>query len=173
MISKRYTSRPIDLTAEIRRAGFRHAELVFQNVDVAGPSYEGRVYFNNTGANENTAQVVENGYAGKFTIFGVGRCWGDEGHCEVPEAKREFDQRSPHQLTPRQVTVNVTEALLRVARTAPKLNITVVPVVLATRSREEAKDCFHFDGLSLRIRSSHGLLEDPTMKNLPINAPSY
>ncbi len=173
MMSKKYTSKPIPLTAEIRRAGFRHATLVFQNVELSGPTYEGRIFFNNSGANENTAQVVENGFAGKFTILGVGQCWGDEGHCEVPEAKREFDQRSPHQLTPRRVAVNVTEALLRVARTSLQLNVTVVPVVLATRSNEEAKDCFHFDGLALRIRSSHGLLEDPTMKNLPVNAPLY
>jgi hypothetical protein len=164
--SKKYTSRPIPLTKEIRRAAFRHAELIFQNVDLSGPSYEGRVFFNNPAADAKTPQLPESGYAGKFTIFGAGRCWGDEGHCTVPESRREYDPRSPHQLTPRRVTLVVTQALLRAARETSRLNITVVPVVLAARERMGTRDCFHFDGMSLRIRSSHGLLEDPTVKNI-------
>lgn len=166
MTSKIFTSRPITLTREIRAAAFRHAELVFNNVDLSGPSYEGRVYFNNPGADGKTPQVLESGYAGKFTIFGAGRCWGNEGHCLMPDSRRAFDTRSLHQLTPRKVTLVVTQALLKAAREASRLTVTVVPVVLASRSRTGAGDCFHFDGMVIRLRSSHGLLEDPMMKNV-------
>jgi hypothetical protein len=164
--SKKFTSRPITLTREIRAAAFRHAELAFHNVDLSGPSFEGRVFFNNPAADGKTPQVLENGYAGKFTIFGAGRCWGDEGHCMVPQARRAFDTRSPHQLMPRSVTLVVTQALLKAAREGSRLTVTVVPVVLASRGAAGARDCFHFDGMALRLRSSHGLLEDPMMKNV-------
>ena len=166
MTSKIFTSRPITLTREIRAAAFRHAELVFHSVDLSGPSYEGRVFFNNRDADGKAPQLLESGYAGKFTIFGAGRCWGNEGHCMVPESKRAFDTRSPHQLTPRTVTLVVTQALLKAAREGSRLTVTVVPIVLASRGRTGAADCFHFDGMVIRLRSSHGLLEDPIMKNV-------
>jgi hypothetical protein len=167
MMSKKYTSKPIRLTPAIRQAAFKHALLLFHKVDHSGASYEARIFFNNSSAIESTPRTLECGYAGKFNIFGHGRCWGDEGHCMVQSERRLFDNRSPHPLTPREVTINVTQALRKAAIEGDKLVITVVPVVRASASRTDAKDCFHFDGLSLKIRSSHGLLEDPNSPEAP------
>jgi len=164
MMSQKYTSQPIALTPAIRKTDFKRADLIFHDVDHSGPSYQGRVFFNNPEADESTPRTLEKGFAGEFTIFAHGRCWGDQGHCMVPEQRREFDQRSPHPLTPRPVAVNVTAALRKAARETDKISVTVVPVVKSYLDEEEAKDCFHFNKLSLRIRSSHGLLEDPYLK---------
>jgi hypothetical protein len=171
MISKKYTSKPFTLTPSIRQVDFRKANLVFHHVEISASTYQARIFFNNQSAGESTPLTLEEGYAGKFTIFGVGRCWGDEGHCMVPDEAREFDQRSPHQLSPREASVDVTEALLRVAIKTARLFVTVVPVIVATRSQSDAADCFHFNKLSMRIRSSHGLLENPNLTEASFNSP--
>jgi hypothetical protein len=60
--------------------------LVFQGINHAGPSYEGRVFLNNKRANEKTKTTSANGYAGSFFIFGHGgRCYGGSGHCNSYE----------------------------------------------------------------------------------------
>src|SRR5258705_4496877 len=130
MISKKYTSKPFPLTPAIRKAGFDRAELVLHQVDHSGPSYQGRIFFNNSAVNEKTPKNLESGYAGDFNIFGHGRCWGDKGHCCVHPI-RPFDNRSPHPLTPREVVVDVTEALRKAAVERRELSVTVVPVVRA------------------------------------------
>src|ERR1051325_9849520 len=124
MISKKYSSKPFSLTPAIRKAGFDQAELVLHGVDHSGPSYQGRIFFNNSAASEKTPKSLEAGYAGAFNIFGHGRCWGDKGHCCVP-TQRPFDNRSPHPLTPREVVVDVTEALRKAAVEGGKLSVTV------------------------------------------------
>src|SRR5450432_3835270 len=102
MKARKFSSKKVTLPASIQKAGFRHALLIFQGIDQSGPSYQARIFFNNPRASETTPMTPERGYAGKFHVFGNGRCWGDEEHCDVPEVRREFDNRSPHPLTPRQ-----------------------------------------------------------------------
>jgi len=173
MTAEIYTSKPIELSPAMRRACFKHAVLEFHKVDHSGASFQGRVFFNNPEANEQTPQTLENGNAGRFHIFGHGRCWGDPGHCCVPTERRAFDPRSPHPLTPREVQVDVTQALQNVARKSEPLKITVVPVIYSAPEESDRKDCFHFDGLTLKLRSSHGLLEDPVLESLDtLKAPS-
>lgn len=159
MIAKKYTSKSIALSSAMRKGEFKHAILEFHKVDHSGASFQARVFFNNSRASKDTPMTLEKGYAGKFHIFGHGRCWGDTGHCHVQQTPRPFDNRSPHPLTPREVRVEVTDALKRVAQKESKLVITVVPVIYATLEKGEKQDCFHFSGLTLRIRSSYGLLE--------------
>jgi hypothetical protein len=52
--------------------GARRAELVFGGVEQAGPSFEGRVFLNNPGADESTPRTPEAGYAGSFHVYGYG-----------------------------------------------------------------------------------------------------
>lgn len=161
MMAKTYTSKPIPLSPAMRRATFKRAVLQLHEVDHSGASFQGRVFFNNPEANETTEMTLDTGYAGRFHIFGHGRCWGDVGHCDLPKERRPFDTRSPHPLTPREVEIIVTDALLRVARQAETVTITVVPVIYAASEQSDMEDCFHFNGLTLLLRSSHGLLELP------------
>jgi hypothetical protein len=114
----------------LHRKDFNHADLIFEDVDHAGPTYEGRVFLNNPDATADTTPTPENGYAGSFHIFGHGICLGDVGHCEVNDrGKASHDFRLPHPLVPQQKTVVVTDTLKRVLDRDGKLeHVTVVPV---------------------------------------------
>jgi hypothetical protein len=114
-------------------AGFRRADLVFHGLDHSGPSYEVRIFFNQPDATADTPRTAE-GYVGSFFMFGHGGCAGQPGHCEVPEARRPFDRRPPHQLTPASRWVIVTEALRRVVREAEGVVLTAVAVAAGPRA---------------------------------------
>ncbi len=134
---------------------FTRADLVFEGVDHSDMSYEVRVFLNNPAANEKTARTAQNGYAGRFVIFGHGKCFGDLGHCDIPTGpRRAFDRRPAHPLLPQTKLVTVTEALQRVLAASEKglESITLVPVSQdPIRKRHRlAPDLFHFTGMSLR-----------------------
>jgi hypothetical protein len=114
----------------LQRKDFKRADLVFEGVEHAGPSYEARIFLNNTGATAETPRTIDAGYAGSFHIFGHGNCFGDVGHCDVDNrGKAPHDLRGPHPLTPARKLVKVTDALRQVLVRDGKLeNVTVVPV---------------------------------------------
>lgn len=134
---------------------FTRADLVFEGVDHSDISYEVRVFLNNPAADEKTERTAQNGYAGRFVIFGHGKCFGDLGHCDIPTGpRRAFDRRPVHPLTPQTKLVTVTEALQRVLAASEKglESITLVPVSQdPIRKRHRlTPDLFHFAGMSLR-----------------------
>lgn len=103
------------------------ADLIFYGVDHSGPSYEGRVFLNNSEAGFDTPPSVEERYAGSFYVFGHGGCVGEEGHCEPDDRYEDaFDRRAPHPIRPWTKTVTVTEALRRVED--EEVTVTVIPV---------------------------------------------
>jgi hypothetical protein len=128
---KRFRTKPLDVPAD--REDITRADLVFYGVDHSGPSYEARVFLDNPRADADTPRDVERGYAGSFTVFGHGGCFGDEGHC-APEDRfsDEYDMRPPHPLTKYTRTVRVTNALKRT--TGEQVTVHLVTVV------REAKD---------------------------------
>jgi hypothetical protein len=133
---------------------FTRADLVFTGVDHSGGSYEVVVFLNNTGATDTTAHDIEQGYGGRFVIFGHGGCFGDAGHCDVPPARPSDDLRPPHQLTPTTTIVTITAALRHVLATNADglTTVTLVPVAITPRRRDRAitPDLFRFDDVSLR-----------------------
>jgi hypothetical protein len=62
---------PIDV--EPPPAGFERADILFEGVDQAGPSFQARVFLNNPTACATTAPTPANGYAGAFHVYGHGR----------------------------------------------------------------------------------------------------
>ena len=75
----------LDLTFEAgpeQETAFTRADLVFTGVDHSSLSYEVRVFLNNTDVDDETPCIPEVGYAGSFSVFGHGNCFGDIGHCE-------------------------------------------------------------------------------------------
>lgn len=103
------------------------ADLILLGVDHSGPSYEGRVFFNNEDPGVATPLTGEAGYAGSFTVFGHGACYGEEGHCDPRSEYRDvFDLRPPHPLEPISRIVIVTDALKRL--TEERLVVTVIAV---------------------------------------------
>jgi tyrosinase len=154
----RHVSKPI----ELGRTDVSRADLVFYGVDHSGPSYEARVFFNNPEADENTPRDPEHGYAGSFHIFGHGGCFGEEGHCEIPQTRELFDLRPAHQLTPAIKSVIVTEALHRHAGEGP-LTITVLGVA----AEEPDSDPLRFERISLLVYQEPAVREESPVPTAP------
>ena len=112
---------------ETGAAAFTRADIVFTGVRHSATSYEVRLFFNNPGATADTPRTAEQRYAGRFTIFGHGGCYGDAGHC-APEDRTsdEFDLRPPHPLTTHTRTVTVTDALKRTTDEQVTVNVVAV-----------------------------------------------
>ena len=125
-------------------APWQRADLAFENVEHDGPSFRVLLYLNNANADESTGRDVDSGYAAEFPVFAHGACWGDAGHCEVREPASAFDHRPPPPLTPIAVSVDVTDALRRVADEG---QVTVTAVAFSTD--ESRTDVLRFSRLHL------------------------
>lgn len=142
-----YVSAEIDLSTLPRH--FSRVDLVFEEVDHAGASFEARIFINNAGADRTTEKAPAAGYAGSFHIFGHGGCFGDVGHCDVVP-RRTHDPRRAHPLTPVQRTVIVTEAVRRAMSQSEKATLTVVPVVTGVTAKVDARaEVLKFDRVSV------------------------
>lgn len=144
MMVSRFVSDPIDLPEHAADAEIR-ADLVFYGVDHSGPSYEARIFINAPDASTDTPRDDPR-YAGSFCIFGHGGCFGDVGHCDIPEEVDPFDLRGPHQLIGAAKTVIVSEAFARVVAPGDEtMTVTVVAVVPGA----EEHDVLRFDTVRL------------------------
>lgn len=148
---ERYTSPPLTVPAEVRDALYR-ADLIFEDIDHTGVSFEARVFFDNAAAGVDTPRDPASGYAGSFTVFGHSNCVGDDGHCD-PRARYTdvFDLRGRHPLTPITKVVIVTDAVRRL--TAGEVSVTVVVVVPGPEKAGTA-DVLFFDRLRLTTYDS-------------------
>jgi hypothetical protein len=146
---------------------FSRADLEFRGVDHSGVSFEARVYLDNPEAGADTPRTEDAGYAGSFWVFGHGGCFGESGHCDVPEGPRSpFDRRLPHQLTLQFRTVVITDAFRRVlqAGDGSTFTATVVPVVRDNPASlvRDADDPLQFESVSLIT------YEDPSAAGIPL-----
>jgi hypothetical protein len=141
--AKTYTSKPVKFDAAAPGHRFDAADLEIRGIYHGEASYEGHVFLNNPKADQNTPRTLENGYAGAFHIFGHGGCFGDAGHCDVNDHKREdYDWRPPHPLTPAVKRVSVTNALREIAKTTNEITVTIVPVVNTANELCNTTDVF-------------------------------
>jgi hypothetical protein len=107
----RFHSKPLELPDP--EHSIDRVDLAFHGVDHSSATYEARIFI---GAPRNLRRDVGVGhpsYAGSFYVFGHDRCYGEEGHCEVPEERDPFDLRLPHHLEPEVEVVTVTAAIER------------------------------------------------------------
>jgi len=143
---RRLRAKRLDLPVD--REEVVRADLIFYGVDHSGPTYEGRVFLNNARATENTAMTADQGYAGSFTVFGHGGCFGAEGHCAPNDRFVDsFDRRPPHPLTPQTLSIVITDALARIA--ADEVEVNVVPVILSGEDAVAEYDVAAFDQVRL------------------------
>lgn len=101
-------------------------ELIFSGVEQAGPSFEGRVFLNNPGADESTERSPAAGYAGSFHVFG----YGTPPPPGIAEAQA---RRAPGDapVAPIEKRVQVDPAVLAAALArSERLDVTVVPVAV-------------------------------------------
>lgn len=151
-----------DLTFEpgtTQETAFSRADLVFEGVDHARDSYEVRVFLNNKSADEQTARSPETGYAGRFVVFGHGRCFGEQDHCEPALAAAPAQAIDPsgghqHPLAPQTRILTITEPLRRILSAPGKRlkTLTFVPISKAPRREQRglAPGLFKYDRVSLR-----------------------
>ena len=150
-MAKRYVAdKTIEMTSHFRESDFYRADLHFHGVDHSGATFEGRVFLNNPKADEDTATIPANGYAGSFYIFGHGGCYGDEGHCDVPTRTRPNDLRRPHPLTPTEISLEITDALRDAIKKGSDLHVTVVPVVMASTDKCDLENVFNFQSYDIK-----------------------
>ncbi|MCZ2805591.1 hypothetical protein O2W18_10785 [Modestobacter sp. VKM Ac-2983] len=146
-------TRVIDLAfpGDVPPAPFSRADLVVTGVDHSSTSYEVRVFLNDPDATAGTPRTAEHGYAGRYTVFGHGGCYGGEGHCDAPAPGEDLRLAPP--LTSFDTYVTITGALQRLLAAGDALQtITLVPVSLTPRraDRGPAPELLHFDDLTLQ-----------------------
>ena len=120
---QRWTSQALALPA---RSSWQRADLEFEGVEHDGASFVMHVFLNNPDADEATPHTPEQRYAGYLTVFAHGECWGDVGHCDIPEPVSAFDQRPPHPLLPFDATLEITEALGALPDDTGEFTVTVL-----------------------------------------------
>jgi len=122
----------------------RRIDLEFVNVRRDGGSFTAFVFLNAGDLPTDAGRDHEN-FAGSFSIFSAGECWGEEGHCDWKrDPVSDFDRRPLHHLTPINVSMDVTETALRLGD-PKRLTVTV----LAARTAEpEAEDVLRFEQLT-------------------------
>jgi hypothetical protein len=147
--AKTFTSKEIHVDFAGPGHRYNDAQLEIIGIDHSQSSYEGRIFFNNPKANQDTPLTLQSGYAGSFHIFGHGGCFGDVGHCDVKGHREAYDLRNPHPLTPAYKRVNVTGALRESTKTDNKITITVVPVVNAANDLCDTENVFRCEKMRL------------------------
>lgn len=147
--AKTYTSKPVRVDFAGPGHRLNRADLEISGIFHGEGSYEGRIFLNNPGADQNTPRTLEHGYAGSFHIFGHGGCFGDAGHCEVQGHRDAYDFRAPHALTPAKKRVTITNALLKVAQGNQQATVTIVPVVSAANELCDTHNVFRFEQMRL------------------------
>ena len=134
-------------------ASFSRADVVFSELDHAQGSYEVRLFLNNPRADATTPRTPEAGYAGRLHVFGHGGCYGDTGHCDVPDRGMDpTDLRGQHPLTPMDTYVTITEQLRRLLDSGGSLQtVTLVPVSVTPqrKARQPAPELLKFAEVSL------------------------
>jgi hypothetical protein len=134
---------PVDVTGD---AEFARADLEIYGIDHFRPSFTVHVYLN--APDTDDLDPGQEAYAGSFSIFGHQRCSGDEGHCEVHEHLRRFDDRPSHPLTRAFKRVIITDALRRILQAGTR-DVTVTFVILTAGPVPEGEQLLDYQGLQI------------------------
>jgi len=143
---QRWTSQPLALPAPAGRIAT--AQLELQGVRHGGPSFVFYVFL--SGDSEpppDDAGRDHERFAGALTVFAHGDCWGGAGHCDWEQGPvSAFDRRPEHHLTPRTLTVDVTDAL----KALGDLDEVVVTIHAAKPSNRDETNVLRFERLALQ-----------------------
>ena len=152
---KRFISDPLAVPPPGEGYSWSSAELIVYGVDHLGPSYEVRVFLEAPDADVTTPLTPETGYAGGFTVFGHGGCFGDDGHCDPADRYvDEYDVRLPHQSLPQTKVVDVTAALHEMQGDA--VRVTLVAVEPGEDGGPRVSDAFAAEEIRLVTYSGAG-----------------
>jgi len=144
---QRWTSQAMALPP---RTSWQRADLEFEGVEHDGASFVMHIFLNNPDADAATPRTAEQRYAGYLTVFAHGDCWGDVGHCDIPEPVSAFDRRPPHPLVPFDATLEITEPLQALSETTgPEGTGEITVTVLAFNEADETDGVLRFKELTL------------------------
>jgi hypothetical protein len=120
-------------------------DLEFVNVRRDGGSFTAFVFLN-AGELPADAGREHEGFAGSFSVFASGECWGGEGHCDWKRGPvSAFDRRPPHHLNPINISMDVTETAMKLGD--PK-RLTVTVHATRTAEPEAREGVLLFDELT-------------------------
>jgi tyrosinase len=144
---QRWTSQAMALPP---RTSWQRADLEFEGVEHDGASFVMHIFLNNPDADAATPRTAEQRYAGYLTVFAHGDCWGDVGHCDIPEPVSAFDRRPPHPLVPFDATLEISEPLQALSETTgPDGTSEITVTVLAFNEADETDGVLRFKELTL------------------------
>jgi hypothetical protein len=148
----RFISPPIRLTLGPAGLNFERADIEVYGLDQSGPSYEGRIFLNNPGANVQTPPMPENGYAGSFHVYGYGIWPEDIGKDRETRSLEPDGIRAP-------ITKDViaTEAVRTAAAKSRDITVTVVPVYPGIPPRD-ANEALKLEGVRIVIHEDNVFL---------------
>jgi tyrosinase len=125
-----FRTAPLELPTFADRAHVSRADLVFYEVDHSGRSYVAHVFLDQPDATLATPRDAEHGYAGLWSVFGHGGCYGEHGHCDTKARTTDaFDRRLRHALTPTVKTLTATDALEPALLDPKRKKVTVTVVI--------------------------------------------
>jgi hypothetical protein len=134
---------------QVPDTGFERADLELYRINHFRPSYVAKVFFNDPDVDVANASEERPTYAGTFALFGHERCFGDEGHCDVPTDHRRFDDRPSSPLTRAFRRVVVTDALRRTLAESAEVTISIVVTARADDTPQYEGALLDFDGLQI------------------------
>jgi hypothetical protein len=141
---QRWTSQPLALPAPVGRIAT--AQLELQGVRHGGPSFVFYVFLNAGGELPQDAGRDHERFAAAMTVFAHGDCWGGAGHCDWQrEPVSAFDRRPEHHLTPRTLTLDVTDGL----KALGDVDEVVVTIHAAQPSNRDETNVLRFERLAL------------------------
>jgi hypothetical protein len=130
------------------RGGYRRADVELHRVDLAVPSYEGRVFLDRPDADRDTPLDAEHGYLGSFFVFGKEECWGeDDEHCAEPTG-RPFDHRRPSNRYAK-IRVRIRDGVLQQLTARADGDVTLQVVAVVAGGETPQRDVLRFDRLSI------------------------
>lgn len=145
---RRFVSDPLFVAPPSGAYAWATAELLVYGVDHSGPSYEVRVFVDAPDADVETPLTLQAGYAGCFTIFGHGGCFGDDDHCDPNKRFSDaYDLRLPHQSALQTKIVRVTDAVRQAG--ADAVTITLVAVEPDESGGPRSSDAFAAEEIRL------------------------
>lgn len=127
---------------------FVRADLEFYGINHFRPTFAADIYFNDPDISEEDTSPSRDSYAGSLAVFGHNVCYGSDGHCEVTQGNRRFDDRPSHPLTRAFMRVTVTDAFRKAVATGEELTITVVAECNGPLS-DDQRPLLDFKGLQL------------------------
>ena len=120
---------PADLNPDGRP--MKRADIVFEGVDMSGPSFEARVFLNNPNATVATPVEPEQGYAGSFHVYGLGV------------------SKKSQQSHPVTRTLTATDTVRKAAQGRKEVSVSVVPVYYGAPATS-AGDVFKVEKVFIR-----------------------